>query len=306
MRFVLTMAMVTGVVPVVLAGAEASAEEIALWPEGLPAGAKPVDPQRARALAAKSDAEWIRYVEKPTLTVFMPQGRRVRTAVVVCPGGGYNGLAWNKEGVEIARWLNTLGITAFVLKYRVPRRDPKTPWFEPLQDAQRAIRYVRAHADRWGVDPARVGILGFSAGGHLAAMAGMHWDKPAYAARDAIDRLSPRPDFCVLVYAAYLGDAADPTRLSALVKVTEQTPPMFMAVTWDDKLRGLHAALLLAELKKAGVAAECHVFSYGGHGYALRPSKHPVARAWPRLCAAWLRELGFLPLLVPTKADSQP
>lgn len=277
--------------------------EIPLWPEGLPPGAQRVDPKQAAKLKAASNIEWIRYVDQPSLTVYLPDpGRANGTAVIVCPGGGYNGLAWKKEGLEIAEWLNTLGIAAFVLKYRVPRRDPERPWLEPLQDAQRAVRYVRHHAARWGVQPNKIGILGFSAGGHLAAMTSMHWDRPAYPARNALDRVSARPDFTVLVYAAYLGSKEDPHRLSKLVRVTPQTPPAFMVVTWDDKLRGLHAGLLLAAYKKAGVPAECHVFTYGGHGYALRPSEHPVAAAWPRLCAAWLREMKLIPPSSPRRS----
>ncbi len=274
-----------------------SHEQLRLWPNGLPPGARPVPAERAAELKTQSNSEWIRYVDDPTLTVYPPQRHQANgTAVIVCPGGGYNGLAWRKEGLEIAEWLNTLGITAFVLKYRVPRRDPERPWFEPLQDAQRAIRYVRAHAARWQLRPDRIGILGFSAGGHLAAMASMHWQRPTYPAQDELDRHSARPDFTILVYAAYLGAKDDPRRLSRLVRVTPRTPPTFMVVTWDDKLRGLHAGLLLAEYKKAGVPAECHVFAYGGHGYALRPSPHPVAATWPKLCAAWLREMGLIPV----------
>lgn len=278
---------------------------VELWPDGLPAGAAQLDPARVAELQKRSTEEWITYVGQPTLTVMQPEeGRRNGCAVIVCPGGGYNGLAWKKEGIEIAEWLNSLGVTAFVLQYRVPRRDPERPWFEPLQDAQRAIRYVRHEAKRWGIDPHRIGILGFSAGGHLSAMASMHYQKPAYEAQDAIDQESCRPDFTVLVYAAYLGDPNDQTRLSRLVHVDSNTPPAFMVVTWDDRWRGLHAGLLLAEYKKAGVLAECHVFARGGHGYGLRPSEHPVSRAWPRLCAAWMKELGLLGRLQGDKATA--
>lgn len=276
--------------------------EIELWPEGLPEGSVQLDEERVKELRARSNEEWIAVVDRPTLTVLEPEpSRKNGCAVVVCPGGGYNGLAWKKEGLEIGEWLNSLGVTAFVLKYRVPRRDPERPWLEPLQDAQRAIRFVKHHAERWKLDPNRIGILGFSAGGHLSAMASMHFMRPAYEPRDEVDRVSCRPDFTVLVYAAYLGDARDPTRLSNLVHVDANTPPAFMVVTWDDKWRGLHAGLLLAEYKKAGVVAECHVFAQGGHGYGLRPGDHPVSRAWPRLCAAWMNEMKLLGL--PGRAD---
>ncbi len=291
-----TLLFLAAIVPVTGSQRKLAPTEIELWPRGLPEGAAHLDPERVAELKKQSNEEWIRFVGKPTLTVMEPAAAHKNgCAVIVCPGGGYNGLAWKKEGLEIGRWLNSLGVTAYVLKYRVPRRDPEQPWFEPLQDAQRAIRYVRHHADRFGIDARRIGILGFSAGGHLAAMASMHFAKPAYPPQDEVDRESARPDFSVLIYAAYLGSPQDPTRLSDLVQVGKTTPPAFLAVTWDDKWRGLHAALLLAEYKKAGVVAECHVFSKGGHGYGLRPFEHPVSRAWPRLCAEWLREMEFIP-----------
>ena len=283
------------------AGAEhVSAQEhpvVALWPKGLPAGAKPVEPQRAARLKARNTAENIAYVDEPSLTLYAPPKDKANgCAVVVCPGGGYNMLAWKKEGLEIAEWFNSLGVFAAVLKYRVPRRDSERPHAEPLQDAQRAIRLVRQNAKSWGIDPDRVGILGFSAGGHLTIMAGTHWDRPTYAKVDEADDQSCRPDFMIPIYAAYLGDHYNDAvpSLGPLVRITGKTPPTFMAVTWDDRMRGAQAALLLVELKKAGVPAELHVFARGGHGYALRRSPHPVAAAWPKLCAAWLRDSGLL------------
>ena len=271
--------------------------ELKLWPKGLPDGARPVDTRRAEKLKSQNSLERISYVEQPTLTLYAPaSGKANGCAVVVCPGGGYNVLAWNKEGIEIARWFNSFGVFAAVLKYRVPRRDPERPHFEPLQDAQRAIRLVRQNADEWNVDPNRIGMLGFSAGGHLTIMAGTRWNEPAYAKTDAADELSCRPDFMIPIYAAYLGDEYNDSRpsLGSLVRITPQTPPTFMAVALDDKARGAQAALLLVELKKAGVPAELHVFSKGGHGFALRPSEHPVAAMWPKLCGLWMREMGLL------------
>lgn len=278
----------------------AGAEErpvLKLWPDGLPPGARPVPAERVPQLEQQNELERIAYVAEPTLTLYRPAAENANgCAVVICPGGGYNILAWNKEGLEVAEWFNTFGVTAAVLKYRVPRRDPETPHLEPLQDAQRAIRLVRHRAEEWRVDPQRVGVLGFSAGGHLTVMAGTHWDRPAYEPRDEIDRLSCRPDFIMPIYAAYLGEKYDDrqeTRLSALVRVTKETPPTFLAVTHDDAYRGLQSALLLVELKKAGVPAELHVYAKGGHGYGLRPVDSPVAN-WPQRATEWMRTSGLL------------
>lgn len=269
-----------------------------LWPHGLPAGSLELSAERIAELEKKSTPEHVAVVMDPALTLLAaPKEKANGCAVVVCPGGGYNILAWPKEGIEIAEWFNSFGVTAVVLKYRVPRRDPDCPHREPLQDAQRAIRLVRANAEQWGVDPSRVGILGFSAGGHLTIMAGTHWDEKTYEPTDEADQLSCRPDFMIPIYAAYLGEDyndRNATELGSLVKVTPQTPPTFMAVTFDDQMRGLLAAQLLVELKKAGVPAELHVFAKGGHGYGLRPNPNPVAQAWPKLCELWMRSMGLL------------
>jgi acetyl esterase/lipase len=194
--------------------------------------------------------------------------------------------------------LNSIGVTAIVLKYRVPRRDKDAPHRAPLQDAQRAMRLVRQHADAWGIRPDRIGMLGFSAGGNLTVLTGTHWDRKTYEPIDEADQLSCRPDFLVPVYPAYLGDRDQPGGLDPLVRSTERTPPTFLVVTYDDKDRGADCALMLAALKQAGVPAELHVFAKGGHGYGLRPSERPVSQ-WPKLCEAWMREMGFL------EADSE-
>jgi acetyl esterase/lipase len=162
-----------------------------------------------------------------------------------------------------------------------------------LQDAQRAIRLTRFNAEDWGIAPERIGVLGFSAGGHLAVMAGTHWDETTYDAIDQADDLSCRPDFLIPIYPAYLGDRKDPSRLSPLVRVTQQTPPTFIAITQDDSDRAIYAALLLVALKKAKVPAELHVYSRGGHGYGLRVSDNPVS-SWPKRCEDWMRISGLL------------
>lgn len=265
-----------------------------LWPHGLPAGSKSFDDEEAEKLKAKTTPERIAFVDDPTLTVYRaPEESSGGCAVVICPGGGYHILAWPKEGLEIAEWFNSFGVTAAVLQYRVPRRSAEEPHREPLQDAQRAIRLVRKNAEEWGVRPDRIGMLGFSAGGHLTMMAALYPHRRSYAPVDEADELSCRPDFAIPIYAAYLGDEDDPTRLASWVRITNEAPPMFMAVTWDDKWRGLHAALVLAELRKADVPAELHVYSKGGHGYGIRPSKDPVV-TWNRRCEDWMRASGLL------------
>lgn len=280
--------------------------EITLWPQGLPSGAKPLAAEQiAKLKAAKSDGERINLVESPTLTIYpAAEATANGCAMVICPGGAYNGLAWVKEGVEVAQYLNTLGITAGVLKYRIPRRDPEEPHHEPLQDAQRAVRLLRSQAPQYRIDNARIGVLGFSAGGHLTVMTGLNGATATYDARDAIDQHSCQPNFLCPIYAAYLGEKYNDrteVALGSLVKITPQTPPMFLAVTADDAFRGVQAASLFIALKQAGVPAELHVYSRGGHGYGIRPSERPVS-TWHLRLADWLRDSGYLQ----TGAGSQP
>lgn len=272
--------------------AAAEPVELKLWPNDVPGESN--EPDEMKIQPGADGILRITYVGDPTITVYRPPTETNNgCAVVICPGGAYNILAWDLEGTEVAEWLNSIGVTGIVLKYRVPRRDKEQPHKAPLQDAQRAIRVTRENADAWGIDPERVGILGFSAGGNLTVMAGTHWDETTYEKVDSTDTLSCRPDFMVPVYAAYLGAKNDPWALSPLVRVTDKTPPTFMAVTLDDAHRGAQAALLLVELKKAGVPAELHVYATGGHGYGLRPSDDPVCD-WPQRCADWMRSSGLL------------
>ena len=274
---------------------------ITLWPTGLPQDANPIDATRVKELKAKQTVERISYVDQPSLTVYRAAADTSNgdgangCGIVVCPGGGYNILAWPKEGLELAEWFNSIGVTAAVLKYRVPRRDPQRPHWEPLQDAQRAIRIMRKNAADWGVDPDRIGIMGFSAGGHLAMMAGTHYDERTYGRVDDADDVSARPDFMCPIYAAYLGnDYQDKqAEIGSLVKITKETPPTFMAVTLDDSYRGVQAGLLLGQFKKVGVPAEAHIYSVGGHGYGIRPSPNPVS-TWHLRLQDWMRVSGLL------------
>ncbi|HAY79092.1 MAG TPA: xylanase [Planctomycetaceae bacterium] len=268
--------------------------EMKIWPQGAPADPLKLSPERIKQLKKQKTFERIRYVDEPTIRLYQPpQGQANGCAVVVCPGGGYNLLAIDHEGYQIARWFNSFGVTAILLKYRVPRRDPDKPHEVPMQDAQRALRMTRHKAKEWNIDPNRVGMLGFSAGGNLCVMTALHSEQQTYSPVDAADKESAKPDFMIPIYAAYLGDKQDPTKLNSLVQVRAGSPPAFMAVTLDDSWRGVHAALLLVELKKAKVPAELHVYSRGGHGYGIRPSDHPVS-TWHKRCEDWMRVSGWL------------
>lgn len=263
-----------------------------LWPEGAP-GALGTEP-----------------VDKPKITVYRaPETTATGTAVVVCPGGGYGVVAADHEGKQIAEWLNSLGVSAFVLQYRL---GPRYHHPAPLQDAQRAVRIVRARGKDWGVDPTRVGILGFSAGGHLTSTAATHFDAGQADAADPVERVSSRPDFAVLAYPVIslvdpvahkgsrrnlLGETPDPALVELLSnerQVTAQTPPTFLFHTADDGAVPVANSLLFFEaLKQAGVPAELHVFAHGRHGVGLA-TDDPALSQWPKLCALWLKGLGLL------------
>ncbi len=245
----------------------------------------------------------------PTLTVYLPPaGKANGAAVVVCPGGGYGGLAAH-EGKPIAEWLNTLGVTGFVLKYRLA---PQYHHPAMMNDVNRAIRYVRAHAANWSLDPHRIGVLGFSAGGHLASTAATHYDKGDPNAADAVERVSSRPDLAVLVYAVitmthpYTHDGSRQNLLGkdpdeALVnlmsnekQVTPDTPPTFLLHTADDPVVPVENSLIFAmACHKAKVPVELHIFPHGPHGIGLG-GNDPVLSSWPGLCAAWFKARGFL------------
>lgn len=240
-------------------------------------------------------------VSKPTLTIFRPdKAKDTGAAVVICPGGGYSILAWDLEGEEVAAWLNSIGVTGIVLKYRVPRppglaRDAQP--LGPLMDAQRALSLVRSKAKEWNLDPKRIGILGFSAGGHLTASAATRFDKRVYDAQDDVDAVSCRPDFAVLVYPAYLL-VRDKEELVSEIRVTKECPPMFFAHAGNDPYSSAASAVMYLALKRAGVPAELHLYPTGGHGFGLRPSEHACSR-WPERCADWMKTQGFLASRVP-------
>lgn len=233
-------------------------------------------------------------VTNPTLQVFSPsKEKNTGVAVLVFPGGGYSILAFDLEGTEVCDWLNSIGITGVLVKYRVPSQKGAVRYAAPLQDAQRAMRLVRMHAQEWGIDPAKVGVLGFSAGGHLATMASTAFDEPAYPAADEADKMGCRPDFAVLVYPAYLTETAKSDILAPEIKVTAKIPPTFLVQAEDDTNFINSSIYYYAALKDAKVPAEMHLYAKGGHGYGLRPTAAPVT-GWPALVERWFHTIGML------------
>lgn len=271
----------------------AKAEVIRLWPDGAP--------------GAVGSEE----LDRPSLTVYLPEASQSNgTAVVVCPGGGYGALAVDHEGKQVAKWLNSLGVTAFVLKYRL---GPRYHHPAPLLDAQRAVRTVRARAAEWRIDPARIGVWGFSAGGHLASTSGTHFDPGIADSPDPIDRASSRPDFLILSYPVVtmkppythagsrnnlLGRTPDSQLVDSVcneTQVTARTPPTFLMHTnADTAVPPENSVLFYLALRKAGVPAELHIYQQGRHGVGLA-TKDPVLSAWPNALAAWLKANGWLP-----------
>ena len=232
-------------------------------------------------------------VAKPEMHVYLPPVEtRTGAAVVVCPGGGYNILAWDLEGTEVAEWLNTIGVAAVVVKYRVPTASLTPRHKLPVQDAQRALSLARARAGEWGIKPDRVGILGFSAGGDTAARTAFDPNGRLYTPVDAADQLSCRPDFAVLVYTAYQVEK-DVVRPD--LAIAKDAPPAFLAHAFDDPIPVQNALVLATRMKEAGVPAELHLYDRGGHGYGLRPTDKPVT-SWPKRCEEWMRVRGLLAL----------
>jgi acetyl esterase/lipase len=282
--------------------------EIPLWPaDALPkiANAKP---EQVVDRGTNKPDRAVSNVTVPTLTVYLPDGNQSgTTAVVICPGGGYSHLSMDKEGHAVARWLNTIGVAGMVLKYRMPRPDlsaGQKPW--PIQDGEQAIRLARSHAAEWKIDAHRVGLMGFSAGGHLASSVGTHFDEAAPASTNEVDRISERPDFMILAYPvismaesithqgslhSLLGSTPDPKWVefySNELNVTSRTPPTFLVQAQDDRVSVENSLRFYDALKKAGVPAELHVFEKGGHGFGLGVAGGETA-VWPSLCAAWLK-----------------
>jgi acetyl esterase/lipase len=277
----------------------AHSDPIPLWPGIAPGEKGDIGPEKDMGKPNPNEPPE-RYViqlgniTQPTITVYHPpKNKDTGAAVIVCPGGGYYILAMNLEGTEICQWLNSIGVTAILLKYRVPGRKDLQRHTAALQDAQRAIGMVRHRAAEWGIDPKRIGILGFSAGGHLSAAAANNFETRTYAAVDDTDKESCRPDFTVLIYPAYLVQDHDMAQLAPEIKVTANTPPAFITMTEDDPVHVENAFTYALALKNAKVPVELHVYPTGGHGYGLRPSSNEVSH-WPDRAAEWLTAQGWL------------
>jgi len=273
---------------------------IKLWPHGAPGGRGHGGPEKDttrptdRRVAGKQVMR-LTQVTEPTITVFQPPaGRLAHVGVVVFPGGGYHILAFDLEGTEVCEWLNSLGISAFLVKYRVPPLPGVPRYRAPLQDAQRALGYVRYHTKEWQVDPHRIGVIGFSAGGDLAALLSNNFKDRTYQPIDPADQASCRPDFAMLIYPAYLVEKSQQGyQLVPQLKVTSDTPPSFLVQAEDDPVHVENVIYYFMALKHATVPSEMHIYAKGGHGYGLRRTGLPVTH-WTDLAGKWLREQGVL------------
>jgi len=278
---------------------------VEIWPGKVPDESGDIGAERFRmspALDRKQvevtePTRMITDVTKPTLTIYRPpKDKDSGTAVLICPGGGYWNLYWQLEGEEVAAWLNSIGVTGIILKYRVPRRpdEPKgEPARRPLADAQRAVSLVRSKAEAWGIHPERIGIVGFSAGGHLAIAAATSFEKRTYEPVDDVDKISCRPDFAIPVYSGYL-KAKDKDELAPGLSIPSGTPPVFLAHGGDDIISPPeNSVLMYLALKRAGVPAELHIYAGAAHDFGVRRNDHPCS-TWTESCADWLRHQGFL------------
>jgi acetyl esterase/lipase len=281
-------------------------KQVAIWP-----GAAP-DPQPVKGpetvavdptfLVAGKTVAGVSNVTRPTMTVYSPKGKNTGVAVVVFPGGGFQMLAIDLEGTEVCDWLTARGITCVLLKYRVtdvgpyPKSGPLPESPMALEDAQRTMGLVRDHAAQWHIDPHKIGVLGFSAGGHLVANISTHFAHRAYAPVDAADKVSCRPDFAVAIYPGHmLENTTKEFELNPGIPVTGKTPPTFLLQAENDNVDGVKQSLVYyIALKKAGVPVEMHLYAQGGHAFGLRRTELPIT-AWPELVETWLATIGIIP-----------
>jgi acetyl esterase/lipase len=278
--------------------------QVPIWAGAAPNPEPVAGPEFAETVGKKdfvASRQWVAVenVSRPMMTVYSPKGKNTGAAVVVFPGGGYQILAIDLEGTEVCDWLTAKGVTCVLLKYRVPGENmhPKAgPYPESpiaLQDAQRTLGLVRLHAAEWHIDPHKIGVLGFSAGGHLVAATSVHFDKRLYPAVDAADKVSCRPDFAVAIYPGHLWSGKNFV-MNPDIRFNKQTPPTFILQNEDDHVDGVEQALVYyIALKNAGVPAEMHLYAHGGHAFGLRRTKLP-ATAWPQLVETWLGTIGMI------------
>jgi acetyl esterase/lipase len=281
--------------------------QVPIWPGAAPDAQPVAGPEYSTTTTKQEDIiagrpfVYVERVSRPTITVYSPTGKNTGAAVVVFPGGGYWDLAIDLEGTEVCDWLTPKGISCVVLKYRVPGDGleprsgpyPRSPM--ALEDAQRTMGLVRFHATEWHIDPGKIGVLGFSAGGHLVAAISTHFEKRLYPMIDAADKESCRPDFAVALYPGHLWIGSEKWELNPSVPVTNQTPPTFLLQAENDNVDTVNNSLVYyIALKKAGVPAEMHLYAEGKHAFGLRPTELPITR-WPELVETWLRALGMVP-----------
>jgi len=272
-------------------------EIIKLWPSKPPGPVREIGEERDTSgpdggkVAGRSVIR-LGDVSTPEAHVYLPAAdRRSGSAVVVCPGGGFHILAWDLEGTEVATWLNSIGVTAIVLKYRVPTNSVDPKWLQPVQDAQRTISLVRTRAADWGLKSNQIGVLGFSAGGHTAGRAALTTER-LYEAVDSADEESFLPNSAMLIYPAYFANE-EQTALAEDVVVTKDSPPMFLVHAFDDPVTVNSSLFLTMALKKANVPSELHVYDTGGHGYGLRPVDSKPVTMWSERCEVWLKRNGW-------------
>ena len=284
--------------------------QVPIWPGVVPDPLPVAGPEIATTTEKESlvaGRPWVAvgHVSRPTMTVYSPKGTNTGAAVVVFPGGGYWELAIDLEGTEVCDWLTSKGVTCVLLKYRVPggsgkyvdsapKSGPYPKSLQALEDAQRTVGLVRFHAAEWHIDPHKIGVLGFSAGGHLAVAMSIHFEQRLYPAVDAADKESCRPDFAVALYPGHLSKYANPSELNPDIRVTNQAPPTFLLQAEDDPVDDVENSLdYYAALKRAGVPVEMHLYAHGGHGFGLRRTKLPVT-GWPQLVETWLGTIGMI------------
>jgi acetyl esterase/lipase len=274
-----------------------------IWPGSAPGEAAGMPPEadtttaKDNLIAGKSVIR-LGNVSVPTLTLYSPKTANTGAAVVVFPGGSYRILAIDLEGTEVCDWLTSIGVNCVLLKYRVPGTGPYPKSPAALEDAQRAVGLVRQHAAEWKIDPNRVGVLGFSAGAHLAAALSTHFEQRIYTPVDDADKLSCRPDFAVVVYPGYLALADKNFAPNADINPTDKTPPTFIVQAEDDPVHVENSTVYFLQLKNAKVPAEVHLYAQGGHGYGLRRTELPVTN-WPASVDTWLRTIKVLPAAAP-------